>query len=334
MLNAIAITHEFIEFTSNCTDDGCLIIYNEDNTGDVLFFQKISFKQGGKYKIDISQKLLFEYIQLQINFDNGGSYIKRIIINELLPVKFVYEDNVVIKAPRYDRLTHKFALRPHHEVGFRRIACALIKRNIIRGNIIDLGAWIGDNSMPWALIQNSLVYAIDPSDENIEFIRKIANINDCHNIVTIKEAISDSEKYITTNNDLHHAEFKEGQDCSTTLKTKSLDILMENGDIKDVGFVHLDVEGMESLVFRGSTELIKKYRPIFSYEQHLEKDDVTGLIKWLLEHNYNSYLINETLPGCRPDCRNIYAFPTERMSILDDEELNSFINVERLLSPI
>ena len=48
-----------------------------------------------------------------------------------------------------------------------------LKRKIIKGNIIDLGAWIGDNAIPWAKNINHIVYAIDPSSQNIEFITKM-----------------------------------------------------------------------------------------------------------------------------------------------------------------
>ena len=74
----------------------------------------------------------------------------------------------------------------------------LVKNNIINKdkNFIDLGAWIGDNSLPWAkllkkLNGNGIIYAIDPSEYNCNFIEKTANLNQLStNIKTIQKAKS------------------------------------------------------------------------------------------------------------------------------------------------
>lgn len=236
--------------------------------------------------------------------------------------------------PRYGSFSNKFAQRQSHEIGFRRIVSSLINNGVIDGNIIDLGAWIGDNAIPWALMQTNIVYAIDPSPENIQYVSNIARLNRCRNVITLLEAICDCERLISTNNDLHHAEFSLTQIGPTSLKSKSLDLLMDLGKLDNVSFIHLDVEGMEHLVFKGSTKLLNKYRPICSYEQHLNKDDVSGLVDWLSGQRYKSFIVNEVLPGCRPDCRNIFAIPYERLDILQYYYFKNFINEEKLLSEI
>ena len=47
--------------------------------------------------------------------------------------------------------TNTFITRPNNESIFRKITTYLINNKFINGNIIDSGAWIGDNSIPWAL---------------------------------------------------------------------------------------------------------------------------------------------------------------------------------------
>ena len=42
------------------------------------------------------------------------------------------------------------------------------------------------------------------------------------------------------------------------------------GEIADIGFIHLDVEGMEEKVVQGAKRIIQKNRPIVAYEIHLE----------------------------------------------------------------
>ena len=40
--------------------------------------------------------------------------------------------------------------------------------------------------------------------------------------------------------------------------------------IENIGYIHLDVEGMEYKILQGSNKLLDECRPIISFEQHLE----------------------------------------------------------------
>ena len=100
-----------------------------------------------------------------------------------------------------------FRTRDNHEALFRKINTYLINNNIIKNNIIDLGSWIGDNSIPWAKNINGIVYAIDPSNFNLEFIRQTCNKNNISNIITLKCAISNKVEVVSTNDHIDHCSF-------------------------------------------------------------------------------------------------------------------------------
>ena len=91
----------------------------------------------------------------------------------------------------------------------------------------------------------------------------------------------------------------------------SLDYLYGINHIDNIGYIHLDVEGMEYKIIKGGSKLIDECRPIISFEQHLEIDDYDIILSYLKNKNYSIFLIDEILPGCRPDCRNSFAFPNE-----------------------
>ena len=116
-------------------------------------------------------------------------------------VIFKNDDNVNIKLINHS-FSDRFEGRDNHEVMFRRINTYLIKNNFINGNIIDLGAWMGDNSIPWALNLSHTIYAIDPSPNNINYIEQMAEANNIKNIKTIQKAISDKNEIIGTNDDI------------------------------------------------------------------------------------------------------------------------------------
>lgn len=246
--------------------------------------------------------------------------------------KFTNDDDVSVFL-----LDHKFssifASRDNHEVLFRRINTHLIKNNIIQNNIIDLGAWIGDNSIPWAknINENNVVYAIDPSTENCDFINNTCSINKISNVKVIKIAISDKNELLSTNDGLHHCSFVYEHnnnglvygdykvDRANKVDAVSLNYLYETRQIENIGYIHLDVEGMEFKVLKGCTNLIDSCRPIISFEQHLDLDDYSIILSFLNNRQYKVFLIDEILPGCRPDCRNSFAFP---MEIYTDKVIN------------
>jgi len=233
-----------------------------------------------------------------------------------------------------DTKSSMLAIRDNHEVLFRKINTFLINKNIIKNNIIDSGAWIGDNSIPWAKNINGIVYAIDPSAENCSFITKTCELNQIKNVKVIQAALNDKNELLSTNDDINHCSFVYGG-CGllgiNKINSVSLDYLYEQNQIENIGYIHLDVEGMEFKVLQGSNNLIDNDRPIVTYEQHLELDNYIGLLDYLHNKNYKCFIINEILIGCRPDCRNFIAFPNEKYNEQIITDLYSSVGQDILL---
>ena len=171
-------------------------------------------------------------------------------------VIFKNDNNVLIKLINH-KFSEKFKVRDNHEIYFRKIHSYLIKNKIINGNIIDLGAWIGDNSIPWAKQLNTTIYAIDPSKENINYINSMAMHNNIKNIKTINKAICDKNKLISTSGNINHCSFNDKGLGKTTINAVTLDYLLEQNEINNISCIHLDVEGFELKVIQGSLNLIK-----------------------------------------------------------------------------
>ena len=247
---------------------------------------------------------------------------------------FTNDDDVTILLTNH-KFSDIFKTRDNHEIMFRRINTYLIKNKFIKNNIIDLGAWIGDNSIPWAKNIDGIVYAIDPSHENCEFINKTCEINQIKNVKTIECAISNINEELSTNDNLDHCSFIYGNLGSSGINkvcAVSLDYLYEKKLIDNIGYIHLDVEGMEYKVINGSINLIDECRPIISFEQHLEIDDYDIISSHLKNKDYSIFLINEILPGCRDDCRNSFAFPNEFFNETLIENIHNYIGQNILIS--
>jgi len=251
---------------------------------------------------------------------------------------FTNDNNVEILLPVH-HFSDAIALRDNHEVYFRRIHTYMINNNIIdtTKNIIDLGAWIGDNTVPWAKNIKGIVYAIDPSSVNCSFIDNMKSLNNLTNIQIIQKAISDKNEILTTNSDLQHCSFvydNPENNGINKVESYSLDTLYKLNEINNIGYIHLDVEGMEFRVIKGAANIIDNFRPLITFEQHFEIDNIMEIVNYLKERNYNIFLINEILLGCRPDCRNFLAIPEEKLPANFAENVGNYTSSPQILIPI
>lgn len=222
-------------------------------------------------------------------------------------------DNIIKKINTIHKIEHPFTelfiKHENYDVLFRRIVVYLMKENFINGNIIDSGAWIGNNSIQWAIHQNHIVYAIDPSSMNLDYITKIANENDVKNIQTLQNVLSNKNETISTNGDIHNCAFIKSTTGKTKMTAVSLDHLYSKDRIDNIAFMHINVEGFEFNVIKGATNIIQTFKPIIAFRQYLEKDNYKETCLFLYEKGYDVYLINEVLFDCKADCRNLIAFP-------------------------
>jgi len=239
---------------------------------------------------------------------------------------FPNDNHLKIKVP-FGHLYNCYAERRDHEPGFRKAVSWLLSKGIIgTKGIIDLGAWIGDNSVPWAIqMRGGTVFAIDPSKSNCDWIQKVADINNVKSaleyfqerppLVIMPYAIAEKHKALTTNDNLFHASFvwnAGGDKPKHRVLAWSLDEMLAYNRFKvPIEFIHLDVEGMEQTILDGAVKLIAKDRPIITIEQHLEIDKWRDTVKWMGERSYDVYIINEILKGNRHDCRNFFCIPRE-----------------------
>lgn len=233
---------------------------------------------------------------------------------------FKLDQNVIVKLPNH-QFSKTMMERVNSEPLFRKINTLLLTEKYIVGNILDLGAYIGDNSIPWALnhANNGVVYAIDPSQNNIDFINTVCLLNNITNIQTIKSVVSDKPEYLWTSDCIDHCSFvynRNENKHKTEILSTTLDNLLLNNRITNIGYIHLDAEGMEERILCGSKELLRQNDSVLlTFEQHYMLDNIKSIFCLLDEFNYEIYLINEILAGCRYDCRNFIAFPLNSNNI-------------------
>mgnify|MGYP006085898109 CR=1 FL=1 len=260
-------------------------------------------------------------------------------------INFIFDDNIKIKVENNEKnfknneMLKRIAT--NNERIFRKIHIYLLKNKIIKGNIIDIGSYIGDNTYPWAKLTNNIIYSIDPSIKNCEYIKEVCELNDIGNVVVLNKLISNTDEVLNCpNSTVEHCSFvwKNGDvgnlnkpEYDLKIKADTFDNLFNNGIINNIGYIHLDVEGMENKILNGSKKVIDVFKPIITFEGHIqvEKEVVKNNVRFLKERNYTIFMINDIItPGqCWGDCRNFIAFPEniDSMELIKKISSNYFL---------
>jgi|TARA_Y100000294_G_scaffold101513_1_gene94270 FkbM family methyltransferase len=242
-------------------------------------------------------------------------------------VNFLYEGNAAIRLPSASiwdiflgngsivNRNLDYFTRPNAEVLLRKTVFEMYQNGYLnsKSSIIDIGSWISDNSIVWSkyLSENGIVVAIDPSSENLSYGKLVAKLNNVKNIKWV-EAVCAEKAGIKLDFDgsIDHTSFRQAK-SDRYLVSSTIDKIVEKENIV-IGLLHVDVEGLELSVLKGSENIILRDKPVISFEQHISKEDHKTVSQYLKSFDYRIFMMNEVLSGCELDCRNFLAFPSEK----------------------
>ena len=156
--------------------------------------------------------------------------------------------------------------------------------------VIDVGANCGivtDYMRPYS----KKIYAIEPSTEHFEALKKNKEFNKWDNVEIFKLAIADKDGEMTLhtneqNRTCHSLtlDYKQGGE---KVKTMRMDTFLEKNKIKKVDFVKFDVEGAEDLILRsaGFQKVVNKIEAI-EVEFHLPNWQET--VSYMMQLGYKA----------------------------------------------
>ncbi len=249
-------------------------------------------------------------LNYRVTFPNEGG--KVISVPAISTADITRGDGVLIDQ------VYDFSRRPFKETLLRRTIYDLFGQGYLdpTKSIIDIGCWLSDNALVWAslLKDGGTVHAIDPSAKNLAFGQRLAGLNGVTNINWVEAVCAEkSGMVLDFEGTLDHTAFNETEaQSATSLISRTLDDVVMDSDAQSISLIHVDVEGFEAKVLQGAKDIIARDKPVILFEQHISADDATSLVTWLKGHGYAVYMINEVLPGCEHDCRNLIAFDASR----------------------
>jgi FkbM family methyltransferase len=176
--------------------------------------------------------------------------------------RVILRNGIQIEAPR----NHPMLLNVVNETFFDKIHVLQdisIKENDV---VVDIGANIGIVAIFAALRTKRTVHAFEPSPENFEFLKRNVKINGLKNIEVYNVAVSDKTQKLTRlylDNSYGNSLLTE--DCPTDeyidVPSISFPELVDKISVPEIGFLKMDCEGSEGLIFSSTPiEYLKRFR--------------------------------------------------------------------------
>ena len=136
--------------------------------------------------------------------------------------------------------------------------------------VLDCGAFVGNFTTAAAIKANKgQVFAIEPFQENVEFMQKNIEQNNLKNVTIIQKAVCDKEREVIIHNetDLPSASgiyIRPKKKDPRVIKGMTIDKIYKKYKLKSIDFIKMDIEGMEREALMGAREVITKFKPKLS----------------------------------------------------------------------
>ena len=153
-----------------------------------------------------------------------------------------------------------------------------IRDEVIPGKAcFDIGAHRGFLSGVMAVAGASEVHCFEPNPANLEQLKSLGDLNKQYKFVIHEMAIGNHSgivEFLLMNKSnmgkMRESTFQPNasEAAKLTVQACRLDDLIANGVVPPPGLIKIDVEGAESLVLEGGTNLLKMHRPNIVLEAH------------------------------------------------------------------
>lgn len=197
----------------------------------------------------------------------------------------------ILKGNSKDFIASQFYFHGYFEWRNIVLVKTILKR--FEGNIIEVGANIGTETISYCHFCQQKVYAFEPDPENFYHLNRVKELNNYSNLKNFQLGVSDRDEYL---------EFKKAKSSNTgtgyfmksttgVIQLVTLDNFLLN-KLKNCSTIIMDVEGFELNVLYGSKELIKRFKPfiILEVNSKLLRDrtgkDYKDVIEFFDEYGY------------------------------------------------
>jgi FkbM family methyltransferase len=236
-----------------------------------------------KWKKELKDRIHSEKYKLNMDYwYNNSKTNLRTIKKKYLGEEILVLDNEEWTFKGWDGFEHRFI---NHEYKTNKKLKELMLQ-LKNTNVIDSGAHVGDTGLFLAKClkdnnRNDIkVIMIEPSHSKVEFIKKMIEVNNLENYAEVINSGLGDRHYFSKIIKEGHSGMWKLQICDKNdnydIEINTLDKLVKN---RSVGLMHIDVEGFEYNVLKGSNEILKKFKPKIMLEiVHSDETKINGIL--------------------------------------------------------
>jgi len=203
-------------------------------------------------------------------------------------------------------------------------------------DVIDVGANVGFFTIALAkTVEKGRILAVEPTSNALKRLRQNIEMNDVGNKVEIFEGVASNIIGLTKINTIigkeeysslgkmKHFSIDGEKSALVEVMSTTLDALVEEKAL-DPGFLKVDVEGAEHLVFQGAQRILSENRPVILSELSdalLKENGASAkeIIDMLKKHDYDVF--DPLTPSIAPRSKlygDILCFPKEMKARIED----------------
>jgi FkbM family methyltransferase len=149
--------------------------------------------------------------------------------------------------------------------------------------ILDLGSGIGDFSLLSSIYvgNKGKIIAIEPNKESYSLLLKNIKLNQRHNIIPIRCAITDKNRKVKIfrGESAHRDSIFRRQNSFYKVKSKTIDSLVRQLRLEKVNLIKMDIEGAEFRAIKKAKNVLEKFKPRLIIEVHEDVEKTEYLKK-------------------------------------------------------
>jgi FkbM family methyltransferase len=136
--------------------------------------------------------------------------------------------------------------------------------------VFDIGANVGFYTLLASTLvgTHGRVYAFEPVSRNVRYLRKHLDLNHLSNVTVIEAAVADRDGVALFDEGPDRSEGRISAQGKLRVEMVALDRLVETGRLPMPDYLKIDVEGAESMVLHGASNLLVKRHPVILLATH------------------------------------------------------------------
>lgn len=165
----------------------------------------------------------------------------------------------------------------------------ILEKVLKEGDVFfDIGAHVGIFTILASQLvgKSGRIFAFEPLKRNVSFLNRHIALNGCNNTVIIEAAVSDDDGEALFDEDESSFMGKISNKGTYSVKTVTIDQLVEERVILPPSVVKIDVEGFQEKVLTGAMTTLQKYHPKIILEASYKKGDPENFYSILASLGY------------------------------------------------